>query len=74
MVFSLKGKAPVTQARDWRYQINYEEGNTLQTQMQLSILGCPFHLTPKSRRDIIPSEHMEGLMFIENTEDLTFVS
>ena len=73
MASSLKGKIPATQARDWRYWIDYEEGNTLQMQMQLSVLRCTFYLTPERRVDSIPSEHMQGLTFIENMEEPTSV-
>ena len=41
--------------------------------MQLSVLRCPFYLMPEKSGDMIPSEHMQWLTFIENTEDSTFV-
>lgn len=42
-------------------------------QMQLSVLRCTFYLTPERRVDSIPSEHMQGLTFIENMEEPTSV-
>jgi hypothetical protein len=56
MATTSKGKAAAVRGKDWRYRIDYEEGQQPLTTEEAARVVLPFQLTPEPTNEI-PSKY-----------------